>query len=174
MPVTLANSARHMPPDPLNPLHCRIDFLLLRVLPFGFISTPLPHLGVRLGPFFISFQITTTRHLCHWLFKPPLCFPMAGHREFAASNVIGILSAGQLVEDIIWTFWLQGDFQCVPHDDTVILCSMCERSDIPGFWQTQISALGSSSSRCVIRAEPSYRPMCGSCSERSDIGTLAN
>ena len=128
---TVANSARHMPLDPFNPLHCRIDFLLLRVLPFGFISTPLPFpLEVRLGPFFISFQITTTRHLCHWLFKPPLCFPMAGHREFAASNVIGILSAGQLVEDIIWTFWLQGDFHCVPHDDTVILCSMCERSDI--------------------------------------------
>ena len=55
---------------------------------------------------------------------------MAGHREFAASNVIGILSAGQLVEDIIWTFWLQGDFQCVPHDDTVILCEMCEISVI--------------------------------------------
>ena len=53
MPETVANSARHMPPDPLNPLHCRIDFLLLRVLPFGFISTPLPTpSGGPLGPLF--------------------------------------------------------------------------------------------------------------------------
>ena len=49
---TVANSARHMPLDPLNPLHCRIDFLLLRVLPFGFISTPLPIWGSTWAPFF--------------------------------------------------------------------------------------------------------------------------
>ena len=35
--------------------------------------------------------------------SPPLCFPLVGRAEFAASNVIGIWSAVECVEDIIST-----------------------------------------------------------------------
>ena len=69
---TVANSARHMPLDPFNPLHCRIDFLLLRVLPFGFISTPHPIWGSAWAPFLSHFR-SQRPDICAIGSSSPLC-----------------------------------------------------------------------------------------------------